>query len=341
MVGAGRGEHAHAPTRVKIAQSVIGALTIWLIGVIALRAAGPRAGAVAAGMAAVYPPLVWIPSYVFSESLYSAMALLAAGTLQHAVSAETAPGNGRRALAFALAAGGLTGAAILTRPAMIFFIPLAVLWLLAGRRLVVATALVAAVAATVAPWTARNARVYGRFILVASEGGVTFWTGNHPLARGEGDLAANPPLKLAELEFRRAHPGLTPEELEPLYYREALRWIGANPGRWLVLLARKAFYTVVPVGPSYTLHSTRYWAASVLSYLVLLPLSILGLGRLWRSTGRPTALLLLGASAVLVGLLFFPQERFRIPVIDPVLIVAGAAAAAALTGAPGSRGAVA
>jgi hypothetical protein len=221
---------------------------------------------------------------------------------------------------------------------MIFFIPLAVLWLLAGRRLVVATALVAAAAATVAPWTARNARVYGRFILVASEGGVTFWTGNHPLARGEGDLAANPPLKLAELEFRRAHPGLTPEELEPLYYRDALRWIGANPGRWLVLLARKAFYTVVPVGPSYTLHSTRYWAASVLSYLVLLPLSILGLGRLWRSTRRPTALLLLGASAVLVGLLFFPQERFRIPVIDPVLIVAAAAAAAALAGAPDRRG---
>ena len=53
------------------------------------------------------------------------------------------------------------------------------------------------------PWTIRNIRVYGRFVLVASEGGVTFWTGNHPLAVGDGDLAANPAIKRAELEFRR------------------------------------------------------------------------------------------------------------------------------------------
>ena len=38
----------------------------------------------------------------------------------------------------------------------------------------------------------RNYAHDGRFVLVASDGGVTFWTGNHPLAIGEGDLAANP-----------------------------------------------------------------------------------------------------------------------------------------------------
>jgi hypothetical protein len=77
---------------------------------------------------------------------------------------------------------------------------------------------------------------------------VTFWTGNHPLAIGEGDLAANPPIKEAELAFRRAHPGLTPEQMEPLYYRDAFAHIRADPGWWLSLLARKAVYTVVPIG---------------------------------------------------------------------------------------------
>jgi hypothetical protein len=33
----------------------------------------------------------------------------------------------------------------------------------------------------------------------------------------------------------------------------------------------------------------------------------------------------LAAASVLVCLVFFPQERFRIPVIDPVLIVCAAA----------------
>jgi hypothetical protein len=44
------------------------------------------------------------------------------------------------------------------------------------------------------------------------------------------------------------------------------------------------------------------------------------------------SVLLLAASSILVGLVFFPQERFRMPVIDPVLIVS----AAALAGRPHS-----
>ena len=194
-----------------------------------------------------------------------------------------------------------------------------------GPQALLALLFVAGAALVVTPWTIRNARTYGRFVLVASEGGVTFWTGNHPLSRGEGDLAANPDLKRAELAFRAAHPGLTSEELEPLYYREAFGHIAADPIWWAGLLARKAFYTVVPAGPSYALHSFRYRAASVVSYLVLLPFAIAGAVRAWRSPRRPTALLLLAAAAALVCLVFFPQERFRIPVMDPVLIVCAAA----------------
>jgi hypothetical protein len=84
---------------------------------------------------------------------------------------------------------------------------------------------------------------------------------------------------------------------------------------------KKAFYTIVPAGPSYALHSTLYRVSSVASYLILLPFAGLG-ARAWqRRPHRPEALFLLAASAVIVGLVFFPQERFRIPVIDPTLIV--------------------
>jgi hypothetical protein len=158
--------------------------------------------------------------------------------------------------------------------------------------------------------------------MLASEGGVTFWTGNHPLAVGDGDLAANPALKQTEIEFRQAHAGLTPEQLEPFYYRAALEWIRANPGAWLALEARKAFYTIVPAGPSYTLHSARYTAASIVAYLLVLPAAIVSALR--RRDKAPLALWLMAAATVLAGLVFFPQERFRIPVIDPALIVSAA-----------------
>jgi hypothetical protein len=207
---------------------------------------------------------------------------------------------------------------------MLFFLPLVVIWLF-GRRAPrhLLYFLVGAVI-VVAPWTARNLVKYDRFVLVASEGGVTFWTGNHPLSRGEGDLAANEALKRAELEFRQSHPGLTAEQLEPLYYRDAFQHIAQDPMWWTTLLARKVFYAVVPAGPSYAVHSPRYRWASIVSYLLLLPFGIAGLMAVWRRGERPTALLLLAASSLLVCVIFFPQERFRIPVIDPALIVCAA-----------------
>ena len=317
-IGAGATPHQATPLRVKIAQSLLGAATVLVLGLLAGLAGGPRAGAAASWLAAIYPPLVAVPSYVLSETLYSLVALSAALALQSYLSAND---TNRRHFRLAIAGGALTGLAALIRPAMLFFLPLAGLWLVFRRRYAAALLLTLAACLVVLPWTVRNVRVYGRFVAIASEGGVTFWTGNHPLAIGEGDLAANPEIKRAELEFRRARPALTPEELEPLYYRDALAYIRAHPGWWIALVARKAFYTVVPLGPSYALHSARYRAASAASYVILLPFAAAGARRLWGGPQPPVALALLAGSALLVCLVFFPQERFRIPVIDPTLIV--------------------
>ncbi len=313
------------PTRVKVAQSLLGAAVVWLVALIAWRTRGSRAAVAAAAIAAVYPPLVWMCAYALSETLFSLVALAAVAVLDAAMLRARLH---RAGAAGVIGAGLLAGGATLVRPVMLFFLPLALLWIL-RRRAALAVAFLAAALAVILPWTARNYRVYDRFVLVASEGGVTFWTGNHPLARGDGDLAANPEVKEAELEFRRRHTGLTAEQLEPLYYRDALRRIADRPGWWLTLLARKAFYTVVPAGPSYTLHSWRYLVAAVGSYVLLLPFAVAGVRHVWRSETRPTALLLAAAAVLLAGLVFFPQERFRIPVLDPTLIVCAAAWGAA------------
>jgi 4-amino-4-deoxy-L-arabinose transferase-like glycosyltransferase len=306
---------------VKIVQAVLGAAAVWMIGA-AAGGPGSRSRLIAMSIAAVYPPLVWIPAYVLSETLYSLLALATAAALQRTIDRR---GEDSQRPARAIVPGLLCGVSILVRPAMLFFLPLAGWWLIARRANRQLLWFVIGTIFVVAPWTVRNIMKYDRFVLVASEGGVTFWTGNHPLSRGEGDLAANPDLKRAELAFRQSHPGLTSEELEPLYYRDTVRHITADPIWWLKLLGRKVFFTVVPAGPSYAVHSRRYRWTSVLSYLLLLPFGVAGLIVLWRSHERPSALLLLAVSALLVCIIFFPQERFRIPVIDPALIVCAAA----------------
>jgi len=310
---------ADALVSIRLAQAAVGALGIWLIARLAARVAGIQAGLIAAWMAALHPPLVWTPAYVFSETVYMVLAL---GHV-HAT-ADLLAGRDRARPAPWLWSGLLGGLAALTRPAHLFYLMLLGLHLTRRGRLVAAGLLLAGALAAIAPWTARNAREYGRFVLIASEGGITFWTGNHPASSGEGDMAANPAIKLDNRRLRAEHPGLTPEQLEPVYYREALDAIGRDPVWWAGLLARKAFYTWVPIGPSYTLHSTRYLAPSVASYGVLLAAGIAGALVVVRRRRWPTALGLLLGSAALVCVVFFPQERFRIPVIDPTLIVLAA-----------------
>ena len=58
------------PGSVKAAQAVVGGAGVLLVGLLARRLAGRRAAIAAAAIAAVYPPLVWIGSYAFSEAIF-------------------------------------------------------------------------------------------------------------------------------------------------------------------------------------------------------------------------------------------------------------------------------
>jgi preprotein translocase subunit Sec61beta len=316
---------ASVPAGVKMVQSLAGCAGVWLVYVLARRVAGPRSAEVAAALAAVYPPLVWIAGYAMSEAIYWPLGLAASWAASRTL--EPARSEPRHALA----AGLLSGVAILVRPAHLLFLPAFLGWLVWRRRGQAAALVLAASVAIVGPWTARNYAHHGRFVLVASEGGVTFWTGNHPEATGEGDMAANPQLKVASLALRARHPSLSEEAMEPVYYREALAWMAAHPMDWLRLELRKAFFLVVPIGPSYALHSARYELASIVSYALVALGALAGwlLGGRHARAGLASGLWLLAGSAVATSLVFFPQERFRIPVIDPTLIVSASLVVAA------------
>jgi 4-amino-4-deoxy-L-arabinose transferase-like glycosyltransferase len=315
MVGGGAAPASSVPHAVQIAQAIVGGIGVFVVGLFSTRIFGARAGRAGALVAAVYPPLVWIAGYALSEAVFWPLGLACAWAYDRTRAASTA------SLWAALICGALGGAGILVRPSLILFIPLAGLALAARRRWTQAAALLLGVSLVVGPWTWRNYDVHHRWMIVAADGGVTFWTGNNPLAVGEGDMAANPAIKQANHVLRSAHPDLTEEQMERVYYREGLVWIASHPAAFLVLEVKKFFHTIVPTGPSYRLHSARYVVASVVSYGVI---ALLAMASIWCFRSRLAAspgLFWLLLSSWLVCLVFFPQERFRIPIVDPALII--------------------
>ncbi|HSP39409.1 MAG TPA: hypothetical protein VLR26_16845 [Frankiaceae bacterium] len=141
-----------------VAQAVnvtLGCAVVALLAVLTTRFAGRRAGLIAGGLAAVYPPLLANDGPPLTESL--ALTLLLAGLLA----------LGKRRV---LVAGIAVGLLVLTRPSAQLLVPVIGLWLLltVGWRRTAVFAVVVGV--IVLPWVARNEVVFGKPVLVTSNG---------------------------------------------------------------------------------------------------------------------------------------------------------------------------
>ena len=95
----------------------------WASSAGAPSARGPRL--VAAGIAAFYPELVWFVSHFWAETVFTVL-------LWWAIERTTAADE-RGSLPLAVGAGALFGLATLTRETVLYFLPVAALWL-AWRR---------------------------------------------------------------------------------------------------------------------------------------------------------------------------------------------------------------
>jgi 4-amino-4-deoxy-L-arabinose transferase-like glycosyltransferase len=154
-----------------VASCLLGAGTVALAGLLGRRAAGERAGLVAASLAAVYPMLVMIDGSLRSEALYTP---LVAASMLLALRLLDVPSSGR-----ATALGVTIGLAALTRAeglllGVLVILPIA--WRAGGsapnRARLIAVAAVGA-ALMILPWTARNWTAFDRPVLISTNNGTT------------------------------------------------------------------------------------------------------------------------------------------------------------------------
>ena len=320
----------------RAASCLLGAVTVLLVGLLARRVAGDRAGLLAAAIAAVYPMLVVLDGALRSESLY---VLLTAGSMLAAYRLLDRPTAGCAALL-----GALVGLAALTRSEAMLLVPLLVLPLAwrAGqegrRRLRLALAAGAACALVVTPWVVRNALTFERPVAISTNEGGLLYGANCDLAYS-GPLMGHWPC------FPEYPPGVRDEsELSWRFRRQALDYIRDHSDRlpavvavrvlrsWELWHPRKQAFLEARVAD----RNIRWQQAGVAAFYALALLAVVGAAVLRR---RGTALLpLLAAPALvtLVSALTYGSTRFR-AAAEISLVVLAAVAITHLAGLAGSR----
>ncbi|HKC10998.1 MAG TPA: tetratricopeptide repeat protein [Vicinamibacteria bacterium] len=319
---------------VKAVQVVLGALAVGLVFATSRRWQGERAAWIAGVLAAGTGVFTFNEVLILQSALDPLLTALALFLLSRALST----GAGRD---FA-ATGAALGALALNRPNALAYAGVLVVLLGVrnrGRDWRRALALACGLAVPIAPVAVRNAVVAGDFVLISSHGGLNFYIGNNPDADGTYHRVPGitPSIEGQERDARllaekAVGRRLRASEVSAYFYARAWDWIREHPGTALLQLCRKIAYvfnaTDLSLNYSYAYYSRD--EPTLLRFLVvgpwlLAPLGLWGLAVVWRRTpdfplwGSFVPVYALSVAA------FFVSSRYRLPLLIPLCVGAGAA----------------
>jgi len=246
------GLHSYLAHRVVVC--LTGAAAIVVIGLVARRVAGDRAGLIAAALAAVYPAFVSSDSALMPETpfgLFVALAVLAAYAYLEQPRRATAALLGAAIALAALTRGeGLLLLALLALPAC--------LAPRAGRRRVADLAVaVAACALVIAPWTARNLGTFDRAVPVSTNEGTVLAGANCGQTYRGRDIGG--------WSISCVGPGGEGDEsvAAARYRREGLDYAGDHAGRLPLVAGARLLRTLDLLQPVRQAHNAEGRAAGL------------------------------------------------------------------------------
>lgn len=305
-----------------LAFCLVGALIVVPTYALGRQLLGRSVAIVSGALVAVMPGVAYYSIHFSSEPLH-ALALVTATALLAAAVARGHAG-------LVLAAGLALGAAALVRPVAAYFLPLfaLVLWFVYPARRVRATlALAAGTLVMVLPWTVRNHRVHDRWLLLASNGGSTFWGSNNDVVAGDPQLRGE---WISTRGLRGTAPSIArlPNEVDRdrAEFERGKDWVRAHPGS----AAQLAWWKTVKLWTPFPSTDNRmFQLVTAAGFLAWAPFALAGVLLLIRVGGAATTVLLVLAAPVagtqIAAMLFYGSARFRSPV-EPLLMVCAAVA---------------
>lgn len=318
---------------VYVLQSLVGLATLTLVYRITARIASHRAGLYAMALGALYGPLVFYELKVLTDSL---AVFFGALTVWWLLRTEDRPSW--KALVLPGVSMGLLA---LTRPNLLLFAPLAVVWLLirssrSWRRRWAEVAILCGVAAlTILPAAARNYLRGEDTVLISANGGINFYFANSETAKGsfnapgpEFGSVFDQALKAWTLAEAESGESMSASQVSRFWFGKGLEYIREEPGDWLALELEKlrAFVSSFEYGMPFLYSAERPLTPSLflmpLPFAIILALAIVG--GLWLRRENGGRLLILFFAANLASMLiFFVYARFRLAAFAALLPLAG------------------
>ncbi|HEY3375712.1 MAG TPA: glycosyltransferase family 39 protein [Candidatus Aquicultor sp.] len=331
---------------VKLAQAVIGTFSCYLVYRIARLVASERVALLATALIAVYPDYIFFSNLLASENLFIPLML---GTILLILD-DSLPLK----LPVRIGASGLMlGLAALTRPAILLFPVVFLIWLIIKRTrfsqaIGYSMLMGVLMLAVILPWTVRNSVALGQPVLISSNGGTVFWMSNssgaakygsggryypphNPIEQTKGEIARSDLGYRLTIAAIKANPRQFVDTISLKYRRffrapDGLGWnlLDSKDHNWTKEILNKPFY-VRPIGGfnpgiynvwkrNLTMMAYFMWGMTGLGFLMLLR---------FRRTQYASLLLLLYGYWFLFHLIFaFGHPRFVMPLasLNAILI---------------------
>jgi hypothetical protein len=321
----------------KLAGATAGSLAAPLLALLSARIFRRRGLALATGVAAaLHPAFVYVSSDVQTETIFLPL-LLAAGYLLLA-------STDRPSANLALCAGVLLAGAALTRPSALALAPLFLAPLLDRRwparaRAHIAGAALLGMSLGLAPWTIRNYLLFHEIIPISDEAGASFFDGNSRWANLFYDVKERKdvqPLVIAMDVDRRQRLARLAPEIQSSRTRRSLAQVQMaledrreDPAGTALLFRRKLWHWIRP-------YPTLFWGKPIVFgmgalYAALYVFASIGFAR----GDRRGAVWFAGAVLALsmaLHLALLVLWRYRIPYVDPILLLWGVFGASATLG---------
>jgi tetratricopeptide (TPR) repeat protein len=322
---------ADSLTAVRVVQAALGTVAVACIFIAARELFDRSSAWWAAGLAAFTGLFTFYEALILQAALDPA---LTAAALMALAIGRTHP---ERRGPF-IAAGVAFGLQALNRPNVILAVLAIIVALVIVRPRRGAALLTAGLIVALVPASVRNIIVAGEWSPLASHGGLNFYIGNNADADGtyREVPGITPDMSGQRADARRvaeaalARP-LDDGEVSEYFYARAWDWIRSNPGDAAALFARKLYLTFSGshLWLNYSYPFFAYDVPTLLAGLVvgpgiLMPLGLVGFGvRRGSDRGLTPWVVFIPAYAISVAL-FFAAERYRLPLLVPMCIGAGA-----------------